>query len=566
MIDTHKYLQRAFFIDNSGSLFSCDEDGNDFLSSIDIDLFFSHLQSLHLNTACTSSTIIIEKTSYNIRLIPISLVLSKNTGNYLEAFKEGYIVILQNQSFFSSIIQQMNIMNFASDQYSNILNTYSDGIFVTKADGTALFENSRYQEITQIDHHDIIGKSIYTMESMGVFTPLVTPTILNTQRDYSVFQSFESGKFALISGTPVFDTSGNTMLILICVTSITNDKLIQISKDFFDSPNKPTKELYQTTQIDVIAESNEMRKVLQDLIRVAYHDVPIFLLGESGTGKEVFSSIIHASSRRRFNPCLTVNCSALSSSLLDAELFGYEAGAFTGALPKGKAGLFETADNGTLFLDEIGDMPLETQAKILRTVQNGEVYRVGGWTPIKVNVRIIAATNKDIKKMVREGTFRSDLYHRLNVVSVNLPPLRKRKSDITPLLQHFCYVFNKKYSANKVLSQNLLNALTEYPWLGNVRELKNAVERMVVLCLDNTLEPDHFFKMCIGEDSSEDEIQNSGESIIINGIPPLAVAIQTLERTIVSRALTSTATTRQAAALINVSQSTIMRKIKEYGL
>jgi len=151
-------------------------------------------------------------------------------------------------------------------------------------------------------------------------------------------------------------------------------------------------------------------------------------------------------------------------------------------------------------------------------------------------------------------------------VSVNLPPLRKRKSDITPLLLHFCYVFNKKYSANKVLSQNLLNTLTEYPWPGNVRELKNAVERMIVLCLDNTLEPDHFFKMCIGEDSSEDNVQNSRESIIINGIPPLTDTIQTAEKIIVSRALNSTASTRQAAALIGVSQSTIMRKIKEYGL
>ncbi len=560
------YLQHAFFMDQNGMLFSCDEAGEDFLHSIDINFFYTHLQCIRLNAASTSSTVIINNTSYSLRLIPISSLSRNENHDILDHLKDGYIIILQNQSFFSSIIQKLNKAHFQHNQYKDILDTYSDGIFITKVDGTALFSNSRYEEITHINYENIIGKSVYTMESTGLFTPLVTPTILETKRDYTVFQSFKSGKYAIISGSPIYDTLGDTMIILICVTPLTNHQLIQISKEFFEPTTKPKKELYQDTQIDVIAESDEMRQVVQDILKIAHYDVPILILGESGTGKEVFSSIIHTSSKRRFSPYIKVNCSAISPTLLDAELFGYEAGAFTGASSKGKAGLFETANDGTILLDEIGDMPLDSQAKILRVVQNGEVYRVGGWTPIKVNTRIIAATNKNLKKMVAEGNFRNDLYYRLNVVSVHLPPLRHRKRDIAPLLLHYCYIFNKKYSTNKVFSQELINVLLEYSWPGNVRELRNLVERMFILCMDSKFYPDHFYKIYLEKEQEEQGSETFEDVISVKGIPPLHDSVKTLEKIIVSRALNKTMNTRKAAALLGVSQSTIMRKIKDYGI
>jgi transcriptional regulator with PAS, ATPase and Fis domain len=360
--------------------------------------------------------------------------------------------------------------------------------------------------------------------------------------------------------------SGDIILILICVTPLTNSQLIKISKEFFEPAAKTKKELNQDTQIDVIAESDEMRQVVQDILKVAHYDVPILILGESGTGKEVFSSIIHASSKRRFNPFIKVNCSAISPTLLDAELFGYEAGAFTGASPKGKAGIFETADNGTLLLDEIGDMPLDTQAKILRVVQNGEIYRVGGWTPIKVNTRIVAATNRDLKMMVSEGKFRKDLYYRLNVISVYLPPLRNRKQDIVPLLLHYCYIFNKKYSVNKVFSKELLDALSEYSWPGNVRELQNLVERMFLLCMEDTFKPEHFYKTYLKEEQRGSDFEAFEDGIAVKGIPPLPDSVKALEKIIVSRALNKTGNTRKAAQLLGVSQTTVMRKIKEYNI
>jgi len=560
-----KYLQHAFFMDQSGMLFSCDEDGEDFLRSIDIDSFYTHLHCIRLNAASTASTVIISNTSYSLRLIPVSSLAGNEEHDILGQLKEGYVIILQNQSFFSSIIQKLNNVHFQEERYEEILDTYSDGIFITKADGTALFSNSRYEEITCIDHDNIIGKSVYAMESKGLFTPLVTPKILETKRDYTVFQAFKSGNHAVISGSPIYDTLGNTIMILICVTPLTNDQLIGISKEFFKPSSKPRVGLNQDKLIDVIAESDEMRQVVQDILKIAHYDVPILILGESGTGKEVFSSILHASSKRRFCPFIKVNCSAISPTLLDAELFGYEAGAFTGASPKGKAGLFETADNGTLLLDEIGDMPLDTQAKILRVVQDGEVYRVGGWKPVKVNTRIIAATNKNLKKMVADGTFRNDLYYRLNVISVYLPPLRKRNRDIAPLLLHYCYIFNKKYGTNKAFSQELIDILSEYSWPGNVRELRNLVERMFILCMDDVFYPDHFYKTCIEKDQ-ESGYDACGCDIMVKGIPPLDASVKALEKIIVTRAMAETGNTRKAADLLGVSQSTVMRKIKDYSI
>lgn len=562
----NKYLQYAFFIDHTDRLFSCDENGEKFLRSIDVNLLLDHIQCIRLNTASTASTVIINNTSYSIRLIPVSSLTRNVNHHFLDIVKEGYVIILQNQSFFSSIIQKLNKIHFQQEQYSEILDNYSDGIFITKADGTALFSNSQYEAITNIDLKTILGNSVYKMESQGLFRPLVTPTVLETKKDYTIFQQFQSGKHAVITGSPIYDILGDTILILICVTPLTNPQLIKMSEEFFEHAAKAKKELNQDTQIDVIAESKEMRQVVQDILKVAHYDVPVLLLGESGTGKEVFSSIIHSSSKRRYSPFIKVNCSAIAPTLLDAELFGYEAGAFTGASPKGKAGLFETSNNGTLLLDEIGDMPLDIQAKILRVVQNGEIYRVGGWTPIKVNTRIIAATNKDLKTMVLAGNFRNDLYYRLNVISLNLPALRNRKEDIAPLLQHYCYIFNKKYSTNKVFSQELIDVLSEYSWPGNVRELRNLVERMFILCMEDTLKSDYFYKTYLESEHRVSDFDNFEDGIAVNGIPPLNKSVKALEKIIVSRALTKTGSTRKAAQLLDISQTSMMRKIKEYKI
>ncbi len=226
--------------------------------------------------------------------------------------------------------------------------------------------------------------------------------------------------------------------------------------------------------------SSAMKKVIEQVEKIACSDCPVLITGESGVGKEVVANLIHRNSDRAEKPMVTLNIASIPKELIEAELFGYERGAFTGA-DKGKEGFFELADGSTLFLDEIGEMEIPLQAKLLRAIETKRFYRIGGRREIESDVRVITATNRDLKKMVEEGKFREDLYYRLNVVEINIPPLRERKEDILPLAYHFLEQFSRKYSKDlEGFTKRAENALLDYPWYGNVRELKNVVERAVL--------------------------------------------------------------------------------------
>ncbi len=247
------------------------------------------------------------------------------------------------------------------------------------------------------------------------------------------------------------------------------------------------KRIYQNLKVEgIVGRSPQIIEILDIIHRVAPTNATVLLRGESGVGKEVFARAIHFLSPRAGKPFITVNCGAIPSELLEAELFGYEKGAFTGAYTT-KKGKFELADGGTIFLDEIGDMPLNLQVKLLRVLQEKEIERLGSTKPIKVDVRIIAATNRNLEELIKEGKFREDLYYRLNVVPIYIPPLRERKEDIPVLTQHFLDMFNREYNKNVKLSQEVLDAFLRYHWPGNVRELQNVIERMVILDIDGVL-------------------------------------------------------------------------------
>jgi len=245
---------------------------------------------------------------------------------------------------------------------------------------------------------------------------------------------------------------------------------------------------------DIIAESKAMRSVLSQITKVAPTDSTVLILGESGTGKELVATSIFKQSLRKEKPFIKLNCVAIADGLWESELFGHEKGAFTGATSS-KVGKFELAHEGTLFLDEIGDMPLSTQAKILRVLQEREFERVGGNKTIRVDVRFIAATNKDLSKMVEDGTFREDLYFRLNVFCLNLPPLRERREDIQVLAEHFCTKAPQNVTLSPVAAQMMME---NYSWPGNVRELQNIVERSAVMSEDGIIEPRHLPENLIG--------------------------------------------------------------------
>lgn len=307
---------------------------------------------------------------------------------------------------------------------------------------------------------------------------------------------------------------------------------------------------------EMIGESEAMRRIHHVIGMVAKNDVTILIGGESGTGKELVARAIHQQSQRSNGPFITMNCGALPESLFESELFGYEKGAFSGAVGT-KPGRFEMADEGTLFLDELGELPLKAQVDFLRVLETGEFRRLGGKNLITVNTRIIAATNRNLPHMVETGQFREDLFYRINVVPIHLPPLRERREDIPVLLDCFLKEFAQKHRIPlKTLSLASLRFLVQYPWPGNIRQLRNVIERLVVTVKEHAIQPDHL----------PDEIRtsvNPGSRMVIS----LGTPLEDIEREVIRRTLVEVTHHReQAAKLLGISVRSLQYKIKEYGI
>ncbi|MGE5592551.1 MAG: sigma 54-interacting transcriptional regulator [Betaproteobacteria bacterium] len=309
----------------------------------------------------------------------------------------------------------------------------------------------------------------------------------------------------------------------------------------------------------VIAYSVEMGRVLQLAAKVAPVNTTVLILGESGVGKEVVARFIHMNGPRRNGPFVNINCGAIPGSLLESELFGYEAGAFTGARREGKPGMIEVAAGGTLFLDEISELPTDLQVKLLQVIQERKLVRVGGVKPLNVDIRIIAATNRDLAAMVARGEFRADLFYRLNVVPITIPPLRERPDDVIPLIYHFLERYNNAHGYHKVISEDAREVLTRYSWPGNVRELENLIERLVV-----TVEGDEITVRDLPRAILE-EGDVSRSHVVVGGIMPLRQAVEEVERQLIQRALAANKSTYSIAKLLGVNQSTVVRKIRKYA-
>jgi DNA-binding NtrC family response regulator len=314
----------------------------------------------------------------------------------------------------------------------------------------------------------------------------------------------------------------------------------------------------------IIGNSRGIRDVIERVRRVAANDVSVLIFGESGTGKELVAQALHFNSPRRDGPFVKVNCAAVPEDLLEAEFFGFEKGSFTGAL-KRKRGKFEQANAGTLFLDEIGDMPLSTQMKILRVIQESELVRVGGETPIKIDIRIIAATNKDLKKAVIDGEFREDLFFRLNVVSLDLPPLRERREDIAILANHFLKIYNEKFHKNiEGISNEAVGLLSRYSWPGNIRELENVLQRGIVLAYGNILGEKELLDVYPPLGSESQIVDESGDITLEDKIERLVYAT---EKRLILEALKNANWKRQETAdHLGISRKTLHNKMKKYGL
>lgn len=326
---------------------------------------------------------------------------------------------------------------------------------------------------------------------------------------------------------------------------------------------------YNYHAMGYIFESQQSKEVLNKAIKVAKYDSPVIIFGESGVGKEIIAQIIHQNSDRKIFPLIKINCAAIPEHLFESELFGYEKGAFTGANDKGKIGFWEAAQNGTLFLDEIGELTLHFQSKILRAIQEKEIIRIGGVTPIKVNTRIVAATNKDLLKMVEENKFREDLYYRLTVVPITVPPLRKRKKDIIALINYFTEKYNKEFNVKKQFSEEALKYMEKQPFYGNVRELQNIVQRLIVLSNNQIINIKDVLHNINIETSlninSQDRIMIQDESDF-EYEQTLQEIIDETEKTVIMKYKEKYGSTRKVAEALAVSQPTIVRKCHKHRI
>ena len=482
--------------------------------------------------------------------------LDVNT-QYKETLEQIYNSIKVNNSDFID-----NYLDFRE-----IANNLSDGIYISTGEGNTIFVNDAYVNSTGVLRDKVIGRNVEDILKEGkIYKGAVTMEVIkNRKKVNSIGKIINNNKKVLVTGNPIFDESGNIKLVVINNRDITD--LIELENRIVklkDDERKSIEEIKFLRHKQVSSKNSVfMDKKMQSLMRlvrtVASTDATILITGESGTGKEIIADEIYHYSNRKDKPFIKVNCSAIPPELAESELFGYEGGAFTDASKVGKIGLFELAKDGTILLDEIGDMPLNLQSKLLRVLQQKEFMRVGGKKAIKIDFRIITSTNKDLKGEVKEKRFREDLFYRLNVVPIKIPPLRERKVDIGILIDEFLNNNNKKYGKEVQLTAESIKLLQNYEWPGNVRELENFIERIVVISQKNIIEEKDIASL-LGIGIHELSSGTLGDNLNINE------AVEELERNIITKALKRYGSTRKAAEHLGIDQSTIVKKCKKIGI
>lgn len=444
-----------------------------------------------------------------------------------------------------------------------------DGIWITDGNGKVLFSNAANATLLGVEKEDLEGKTTQELLRDKVFSDsVILPAIEKKTQQTKVCYNYNTQLTVLATATPLLDSNGDVEFVFNNVRDITDLNNIQNSlhdkEEIIRLQNQQLEDMKMRLGIGldtIVAKSKAFRDVVELALRVGNFDgATVLILGESGTGKELVAELIVQNSPRKDKPFVQVNCGAIPENLVESELFGYEKGAFTGADTRGHKGLFETANGGTIFLDEIGDLPLHMQVKLLRVLQQKKIMRVGGTQQIDLDVRVIAATNKNLEEMIQNGTFREDLYYRLNVVSLNIPPLRERNEDIVPLINHFLAVINQKYQTNKSFLYDTIDAFENYSWPGNVRELENVLENLVITTPEDVIAlknlPQKF------QDAVPERLPLHGPADADDEIYPLKETMDRIERSIINHAIQQCGSVRKAASALKVNPSTIVRKLQ----
>ena len=473
--------------------------------------------------------------------------MDRNNQNIMKVL-HGIVDV--NSDFLYEIIEPKN----------NVI--LADEIFITDGEGIVLRISETYEKNFNIKSNTIIGKSVFDLEAEGMFKPCITATVIRQKKKIITTQTINGTHTAMTTGIPVFDETKNIKYV-VCFNTITMEHVNSIQEKYNqlkDSINKYTAELMvlrqKNTYHDLVIKSKSMQNIWDTLCYTANTKVNVLFTGETGVGKSAIAKAIHKMSDRKDQPFVEINCAVIHENLIESELFGYEKGAFTGANPTGKIGKIELANHGTLFLDEIGELSLSLQTKLLQLIQDKTIERLSGYKKIEVDFKLICATNKNLEKEVEAGTFRRDLYYRLNVLRIQIPPLRERRADICLLAQQFLEHFNHEYNKNKYFSTKLMDFLEQHPWPGNVRQLENLIERLVITRVNEKIE---IF------DLPYDFMHGSNkETFIDKQNKNLFELIEDYERQLILDSYCLHKTSVAVAHDLGISQATAARKLSKY--
>ena len=474
-------------------------------------------------------------------------------------------------------------------QLQTLLDHSYYGIYIVDNQRIVLKVNDVAAGLIGLEKEDIIGMDISDLVGKGIVDQTLTPAIIKSKKPLSrPLYVIKSNKYIMSSGMPVFDENGNILFVVVIEHDMTIVKelreQLEQAKQVADTIKSELSDrnLLELKNNEIIADSPAMKQVLTVLLKLAKMDASnILITGESGTGKGFLTKFVHKNGTRDNKPFISINCAALPDMLLEAELFGYEKGAFTGASDSGKAGLFELANQGTIFLDEIGDLPFSVQAKLLKCLDDGEIRRVGGTRAIKVDCIVIAATNHNLEELVQRKKFRRDLYFRLNIFPVHIPPLRERREDILKISNYYLGKYNRIYKQKKHFSEKCIEQLQAYYFPGNVRELKNIIKNAVVIKEKNLLDkilppgrnrltlPSGINRLTPADSSLPERRQSAVHGGTASGgamYRGLNEELLEFERKKLVQALAGSDSTRDLAKYLGISQSTVVRKLKKHGL
>jgi PAS domain S-box-containing protein len=469
----------------------------------------------------------------------------------------------------------------------DVLDSMDDPIYILNKNADFIFVNKALVEMSGYSRNELLAFNALELEKKGTIDRSVTKTVLKTKQKIIACQHItKKNKVVnklMITQTPIFEADGEIKYLIGVLKNVNDinehyrEAVIKNEVTVFQHKDEDTTELAFN---NIIAESTDMKKLLESVSKLASYDTSILILGESGTGKEVIANYIHNVSPRSEKNLVKINCASLPETLLEAELFGYERGSFTGALDTGKEGLVETAHNGTLFLDEIDSLPLLLQGKLLRVLETKMIKKIGSVKEIHSDFRLITATNADLDELVRKRQFRQDLYFRLNVVPIRIPSLRERPYDIIPLAIHFMKDYCRKYNKTKYFSKNVFDIMLNYDWPGNVRELKNFIERMVVMSSTSVIELQDIPKGILTDFSlKENDFSLVNRNIFHDLISDknynsmfdlenktYKELMEEYEEELIKHAMKKYKTTYKAAEVLGVNQSTIARKTRKYDI